>query len=150
MSDETTSATAVPTDLEEAAALLAEMRARAEEAAAEIERLTTELVDRTQALDELETIMDAVLGVTDTAVVLVGVDRRVQGMTRGAAELLGTRDSQVGRPLTVVLPDDLADAVGEALDAACADDSDRAVPADDAGTVRALPGGEALVVLRAR
>lgn len=147
MTDETTSAATVPADVDEAAGLLAELRARVEEAAVEIERLTAELVDRSQALDELETIMDAVLGVTDTAVVLVGDDRRVRAMTRGAAELLETQGSQVGRPLSTVLPDELADAVAEALDAARADRGDTEA-AGGAATIRALPGGEALVVLR--
>jgi nitrogen fixation/metabolism regulation signal transduction histidine kinase len=147
MSDETTSATAVPADLEEAAALLAELRARVEEAAVEIERLTAELVERSQALDELETIMDAVLGVTDTAVVLVGEDRRVRAMTRGAVDLLATGGSQVGRPLSAVLPDELADAVADALDTALSERGDTEA-AGGAATIRALPGGEALVVLR--
>jgi nitrogen fixation/metabolism regulation signal transduction histidine kinase len=147
MTDETTSATAVPADVEEAAALLAELRVRVEEAAVEIERLTAELVDRSQALDELETIMDAVLGVTDTALILVGDDRRVRAMTRGAADLLATQGSQVGRPLSTVLPDDQVDTVAEALDAARPDRGDIEA-GGGAATVRALPGGEALVVLR--
>jgi hypothetical protein len=146
MTDDTKSATAVPADVEEAAALLAELRVRVEEAAAEIERLTAELVDRSQALDELETIMDAVLGVTDTALILVG-DRRVRAMTRGAADLLAAQGSQVGRPLSTVLPDDQVDIVAEALDTARPERGDIEA-GEGAATVRALPGGEALVVLR--
>ncbi|HEY8526608.1 MAG TPA: hypothetical protein VIL48_16685 [Acidimicrobiales bacterium] len=148
MTEDATDAPTRPADLEEAASLLAELRSRAEEAAVEIDRLTTELVDRTQALDRLETFVDALLGVTDTAVVLVGDDRRVRAVTRGAAELLGTREPPVGRPLSAVLPDDVAAAVAAALDAARPDDGDR--PAAPSTTVRALPGGDALVVLRDR
>jgi len=147
MSREATSTARTPAGLEDAVALLGELRARVEEAAAEIERLTSELVERSQALDELETITDALLGVTDTAVVLVGDDRRVRAMTRGAAELLGTRGSQVGRPLSAVLPDDLSGAVGERLDALPAGDGGTGPVAGGSATVRSLPGGDALVVL---
>ena len=132
-----------PADLDEAAALLAELRTRVEEAAAEIDRLTAELVERNQALDELETITDALLGVTDTAVVLVGGDRRVRAMTRGAADLLELKGSQVGRPLSTVLPDDLAREVGERLD----DPGGKDRVAGGSATVRVLAGGDALVVL---
>lgn len=148
MTEDSTDAPARPADLEEAAALLAELRGHAEEAAVEIDRLTAELTDRTQALDRLETFVDALLGVTDTPVVLVGEDRRVRAVTRGAAEVLGTREPPVGRPLSAVLPDDMAGAVAEAIDAARPDDGDRS--AATSTTVRALPGGEALVVLRER
>jgi predicted phage gp36 major capsid-like protein len=133
-----------PADLDEAVALLAELRARVEEAATEIDRLTAELVERNQALDELETITDALLGVTDTAVVLVGDDRRVRAMTRGAADLLDRQGSQVGRPLSTVLPEDLAREVGERLDGPVGEDR----VAGGSATVRVLAGGEALVVLR--
>ena len=132
-----------PADLDEAVALLAELRARVEEAAVEIDRLTAELVERNQALDELETITDALLGVTDTAVVLVGDDRRVRAMTRGAADLLELKGSQVGRPLSTVLPDDLARAVGKRLDGPVGEDP----VAGGSATVRVLGGGDALVVL---
>jgi predicted phage gp36 major capsid-like protein len=132
-----------PADLDEAVALLAELRARVEEAATEIDRLTAELVERNQALDELETITDALLGVTDTAVVLVGDDRRVRAMTRGAADLLDLQGSRVGRPLSTVLPEDLAREVGEQLDGPVGEDR----VAGGSATVRVLAGGEALVVL---
>jgi PAS domain-containing protein len=143
MSEKTSSPTRDPADLEEAVALLAELRARVEEAAVEIERLTAELVERNQALDELETITDALLGVTDTAVVLVGDDRRVRAMTRGAADLLELTGSQVGRPLSAVLPDDLAREVGERLDGPAGEDR----VAGGSATVRVVDGGDALVVL---
>jgi predicted phage gp36 major capsid-like protein len=143
VSEKTRSRTRNPADLDEAVALLAELRARVEEAAAEIERLTAELVERNQALDELETITDALLGVTDTAVVLVGNDRRVRAMTRGAADLLELKGSQVGRPLSTVLPDDVAREVGECLDGQVGEDR----VAGGSATVRVVDGGDALVVL---
>jgi nitrogen fixation/metabolism regulation signal transduction histidine kinase len=140
----TTGKTREPADLDEAAALLAEMRARAEEAATEIERLTTELVERRQALDDLETITDALLGVTETAVILVGQDRRIRAVTKGAADLLELHGSHVGRPLSSLLPDDLAKEVGERLDGPAGEDE----VASGSATVRVLAEGDALVVLR--
>jgi hypothetical protein len=143
VSGKTTRTARQPADLDEAVALLAELRARVEDAAAEIERLTAELVERNQALDELETITDALLGVTDTAVVLVGDDRRVRAVTRGAADLLELQGSQVGRPLSTVLPDELARSIGERLDGPAGEDE----VAGGSATVRVLAGGDALVVL---
>jgi hypothetical protein len=143
VSEKTTSTARDPADLDEAVALLAELRTRVEEAATEIDRLTAELVERSQALDELESITDALLGVTDTAVVLVGDDRRVRAMTRGAADLLDLKGSQVGRPLSTVLADDLAREVGERLDGPVGEDR----VAGGSATVRVLGGGDALVVL---
>lgn len=149
MSDEKTTTRAAQTEPDEAAALLSELRARIEEATAEIERLTAELVQRGRALDELETLTDALLGATDTAVILVGEDRRVRAMSRGAAELLGVERSQVGRPLSTVLPDDLAEAVGERLDAAREGGASSSGSSADAPVrVRMVAGGNALVVLR--
>ena len=140
MSDETPTSTAAP-DADAAVAMLAELRARVEEATGEIDRLTAELQDRTRALDELETTTDALLGVTDTPVVLVGEDRRVRALTRGAADLLGTSGAAVGRALSTVLPDDVADEVAKCLD-------DEAAESTGAVLVERLGNGGALVVLR--
>jgi hypothetical protein len=144
VSEKTTSTARDPVEPDEAVALLAELRERAEEAATEIERLTVELVERNRALDELESVTDALLDVTDTAVVLVGGDRRVRAMTRGAVDALGLRGSQVGRPLSAVLPDEVARAVGERLDGTVGDEE----VAGGSASVRLLDAGGALVVLR--
>jgi uncharacterized small protein (DUF1192 family) len=139
MSDETPTRTAAP-DADAAVTMLAELRARVEEATAEIDRLTAELDDRTRALDDLESTTDALLGVTDTPVVLVGEDRRVRALTRGAAELLGASGASVGRALSTVLPDDLAAEVAKRLD-------DDDAEGTGAVLVERLEGGGALVVL---
>jgi PAS domain-containing protein len=152
MNDDATSTAAAPADPDEGAALLAELRARIEEAAREIERLTTELLDRTRALDELESITDAVLEVTDTPVILAGEDRRLRAMSRGAAELLGLEGSAVGRALSKVLPHDAFDTVVGWLDAIGGGEApaggSEGLPQAGVATVRVLPGGDALVVLR--
>ena len=137
------------TDLEQASGLLADMRKRIEEAADDVERLTAELDDRRQALDELETVADAVLGATTTAVVIVGPDRRVRAITRGAADLFGVDGSPVGRPLSAVVPDDVVRATQGHFD----DDGGPATPgAVDAGpwtvTVEGLEGGGAVLVVQ--
>lgn len=142
------------------AALLAEMRARLDEAAADIERLTGELEDRSQALDDLEGLTDVLLGAGEAAVLVVRPDRRVRALSQGAADLLGVDDTHVGRALSSVVPDEVASAVRDYLaQPAEAADSD----ADGAPTpgrtdelvagewtvrVTGLPDGGAVLVLR--
>jgi hypothetical protein len=132
--------------------LLADMRARVESAAAEIDRLTAELTAREEGVDDLETVIDVVLGMLDTQVVVVGDDRRIRALSRGAGEHL-TGDAVVGKTLSSVVPEN----VFAALEARLArvetgsDDGD----ADDAGPesmpmhVQPLPGGGAVVVFGA-
>jgi len=99
------------------AKLLEEMRLRVDEAATDIERLTAELDERTHALDELESVVDALLGATETPVVVAGPDRRVRAATRGTVELLGLEAPPLGKPLSAVVPDDVANAVTDLLEA---------------------------------
>jgi hypothetical protein len=100
----------------DAAEALARMRTLVEEAAGDIERLTDELAERTQKLDDLESVTDAVLGVTETAVVVVGADRRIRAVSRAAVELLDHDGPPIGRPMSAVLPDAVAAAVAARLD----------------------------------
>lgn len=158
MNDDTTTPphdAGLPRDPDDAAALLASMRAQLEEATADLDRLTTELEDRSRALAEAETVADAVLGVTDTVLVVVGPDRRVRALSRGAAELAGGADPHVGRPLSAVLPDDVAEVVAERLDASEADgggpgshSGDEAVLASGRLAIDLLEGGGAVLILR--
>lgn len=113
MADDTTGPD--PADEGDVAAMLAEMRARLDEAAAAIERLTGELEDRTQALDDLEGLTDILLGAGESAVLVVRPDRRVRALSRGAAKLLGVDDSHVGRALSSVVPDEVAAATRDHL-----------------------------------
>jgi nitrogen fixation/metabolism regulation signal transduction histidine kinase len=131
--------------------LLADMRARVESAAAEIDRLTSELAAREEWVDELESAMDLVLGLLDAPVVVVGDDRRIRALSRGASEHL-TGDAVVGKPLSSVVPEEVFAAL-EARLAMAASGSDEweldraggSVPLD----VQALPGGGAVIVFGA-
>jgi PAS domain-containing protein len=106
--DENTTATEGSTPAE-AVEMLAALRQQVDAAAGDIERLTDELDERSRALDELESVADAVFGAADTPILVVGPDRKVRAVTRGAAEQLGLDGSAVGRPLATVAPE-----VGEA------------------------------------
>ena len=132
--------------------LLADMRTRVESAAAEIDRLTSELTARDEWVDELETIMDIVLGLLDTPVVVVGDDRRIRALSRGAGEQL-TGDAVVGKALSSVLPEDVFAALESRLAAAatCSDDgaAGGAEPGPMPLDVQRLPGGGAVVVFGA-
>jgi hypothetical protein len=132
--------------------LLADMRGRVETAATEIERLTSELTARDQWVDELETIIDIVLGLLDTPVVIVGDDRRIRALSRGAGEQL-PGDATVGRAFSSLIPDDVFAALEERLTAAAnstdGGDEAGAEPTSMPADVRRLPGGGAVVVLGA-
>ncbi len=132
-------------DADDPTDLLSELRTRVEGAAAEIDRLTAELREREQWVDELESTLDAVLALSDVPVVVIGDDRRIRAVTRGAGERL--EGDVVGRPLSSVLPDTEFAAVEERVD----DPDDAGASTPDAALaavqVVALPGGGAVVVL---
>jgi hypothetical protein len=132
--------------------LLADMRARVESAAAEIDRLTSELTAREEWVDELESVMDMVLGLLDTPIVVVGDDRRIRALSRGAAERI-SGDAVVGKPLSSVVPE----AVFTALEARLATTArgsdewevDGAEPGSMPLDVQPLPSGGAVIVFGA-
>jgi nitrogen fixation/metabolism regulation signal transduction histidine kinase len=132
--------------------LLADMRARVEAAAAEIHRLTSELTAREEWLDELETIMDTVLELLDAPVVVVGDDRRIRALSRGASERL-KGDAIVGKPLSSVVPEEVFAALEARLAATARGsnevDVDGAEPGEMPLDVQPLPGGGAVVVFGA-
>jgi nitrogen fixation/metabolism regulation signal transduction histidine kinase len=132
--------------------LLADMRARVESAAAEIDRLTSELTAREEWLDELETVMDTVLELLDAPVVVVGDDRRIRALSRGASERL-KGDAIVGKPLSSVVPEEVFAALEARLAAAARGsnegDVDGAEPGEMPLDVQPLPGGGAVVVFGA-
>ena len=131
--------------------LLTDMRTRVESAAAEIDRLTTELTAREEWIDDLETILDVVMGLLDPPVVVVGDDRRIRALSRGAVARL-TGDAVVGKALSSVLPEDVFD-VFEARLATAASGSDGdavlAEPESKPLDLQRLPGGGAVVVFGA-
>jgi len=137
---------------EDQSKLLADMRTRVESAAAEIDRLTTELTAREEWIDDLETTLEIVLGLLDRPVVVVGDDRRIRALSRGVGERL-TGDAVVGKALSSVIPDEIFEALEARLaTAASGSDGDEA-PAESGSTpldVQRLPGGGAVVVFGAR
>ncbi len=132
--------------------LLADMRARVESAATEIDRLTSELTAREGWIDELETIIDIVLGLLDAPVVVVGDDWRIRALSRGVGEQL-TGDAVVGRALSSVVTEDVFAALEARLaTAASGSDDGNAVggePGSQPRDVQRLPGGGAVIVFGA-
>jgi hypothetical protein len=134
---------------EDQSKLLADMRTRVESAAAEIDRLTSELTAREEWVDELEAIIDIVLGLLDTPVVVVSDDRRIRALSRGAGEQI-TGDAVVGKALSSVLPDDVFAALEARLAmAASGADGDAAEAGSTPLDVQRLPAGGAVVVFGA-
>jgi hypothetical protein len=133
-------------DADDPTELLRELRARIEGATVEIDRLAAELQDRDRLVDELESTLDAVLGLSAVPVVVIGDDRRIRAVTRGASQRLEGGDV-VGRPLSSVLPETEFAAVEERVGHPC----EAGPSAPDATSaevqVLALPGGGAVVVL---
>lgn len=133
-------------DADDPTELLSELRSRVEGAAAEIDRLTAELQERERWIDELESTLDAVLGLSAVPVVVIGDDRRIRAVTRGASQRL--EGDVVGKPLSSVLPDAEFAAVEQRLGDPPADTGPSTTDASPAGVeVVALPGGGAVVVL---
>ncbi len=132
--------------------LLADMRVRVESAAAEIDRLTSELTASEEWADELESVMDRVLGLLDAPVVVVGDDRRIRALSRGAGDHL-TGGVVVGKPLSSVVPEDVFAALDARLAAAARDpdewERDDAEPGSMPVDVQRLPSGGAVIVFGA-
>ena len=93
----------------DAAALLAEMRAGLDAATARLERVADELDGSRARLDLLESAVDILLGYVEAVVVVVDADRNILGMSAAAVDRLG--GPAIGKPLTSVLPEPLADDV---------------------------------------
>src|SRR5215207_8115802 len=124
--------------------LLRELRARIDRPTAEIDRLAAELQDRDRLVDELESTLDAVLGLSAVPVVVIGDDRRIRAVTRGASQRL-EGGGVVGKPLSSVLPDAEFEAVEERV--AHPREAGPSAPDATSAQVQALPGGGAVVVL---
>ncbi len=126
------------TDAHDPAPLIAALRARVESATAEVDELVGELTLRRALTDELESLVDVLLGLGETAVIVVDDERRVRGVSRAAAERFEA--AAVGKPLSSALPGDLYDDLLAALDGEGA--------AEAAGAeVHPLPHGGAVLVL---
>lgn len=127
---------------EEAARLVAEMRARVEDAACQLEALTTELHERREVVDTLETVLDVLLETTGIAVVVTDGEGRIVGLSRAAS--LAYEGAAVGKPVSA-LPRDVADLL--APGSAPTHDETEPAAGDPAVRVHPLPGGGSLLVL---
>jgi nitrogen fixation/metabolism regulation signal transduction histidine kinase len=121
---------------------LAAMRRRVEEAAERLGGLAAEVEELRSRDNDLESLVDVLLGLLDAAVLVVDDDRRITALSRGAAAKLD--GAAVGKPLSSALGAAEFDAVSARLDAA--DEPGRGSGAGDDG-VRRLPRGGAVLVL---
>lgn len=131
----------------EAEQLLAEMRAGVEAAAGQLDEVTSELSSRRAQVDDLETVADLVLGLSDTVIVVVNERRQITGLSRGAKAQHPGLD--IGKPLSSLVPAELADAVSACLDEAPDHPSD--LDGTQVGArLHPLPGGGAVLVVADR
>jgi nitrogen fixation/metabolism regulation signal transduction histidine kinase len=125
-----------------------EMRTELERAAEDLERVTAQLRERSDEVERLEALLDTMLGLLDVPVVVVGPDRRVAALSRGAAEVLPENSKALGKAASSVLPRRLADRVVAFADGQAAGQADgEGATEDDSDGLVALPGGATLVVL---
>jgi hypothetical protein len=120
------------TDADAPTTLIAELRARVEAATSQMDDLTAELTERRAAHDELESLVDALLGLCDAVVVVVDDERRVRGLSRAALEQW--EGAALGKPLSSVLSDELYSRLSTQLDTG-------------GPAVHPLPSGGAVVVV---
>jgi predicted phage gp36 major capsid-like protein len=129
------------TDDDDPRELIAELRARVEAATREMDELVAELTRRRAQNDELDTIVDVLLGLGDTLVIVVDDERRIRGLSRAAADRFEA--AAVGKPLSSAVSDDRYDQIAARLDAA------PGAQAAGGDQIHPLPGGGAVLVLGA-
>lgn len=122
--------------------LLADMRARLETSTAEIDGLATSLATARGLADDLETLVDVLLGLGGVRVIVIDDDRRIRGLSRAATEEL--EGAAVGKPLSSAVADELFDEVVHRLDTEPPGTRPLACAGAD---VYRLPGGGAVLVL---
>lgn len=122
--------------------LLADLRARVDAASDEVDRLAGELTASRGLADDMETIVDVLLGLDGATVLVIDDDRRIRGLSRRASSALD--GVAVGKPLSSAVPDDLFDQVVARLDA---EPRGPRPLACDGADVYPLPGGGAVLVL---
>ena len=122
--------------------LLADMRARLETSTAELDELAASLASARGLADDLETVVDVLLGLGGARVLVIDDDRRIRGLSRAAAE--DVEGAAVGKPLSSAVSDDLFDEVIARLDAEHPGNHPLACAGAD---VYRLPGGGAVLVL---
>lgn len=129
-----------------------EMRDELERAAGDLERITEQLHERSVQVERLEALIDHMLGLLELPVVVVGPDRKVSAVSRGATALLPQTSRALGKTAASVLPGPLADRVAAfadkvALTNGTGDGGAEGGTLADGNDLVALPGGATLVVL---
>ena len=122
--------------------LLADLRAHVDAASDEVNQALGELTATRALADEMETIVDVLLGLDGATVLVIDDDRRVRGLSRHASSALD--GVAVGKPLSSAVPDDLFDQVVAHLDTKPRGPRPLAC---DGADVYPLPGGGAVLVL---
>ena len=125
--------------------LIADLRARVEASTQEIEQLASALAASRDLADDLESLVDVMLGLGEVAVLVVDDDRRIRGLSRAAAERM--EGAAVGKPLSSALSDEVSEAVSARLDGGSAGAQGAG---GDAAQIYPLPGGGVVVVLEGR
>jgi hypothetical protein len=125
--------------------LIADLRARVEASTQEIEQLASALAASRDLADDLESLVDVLLGLGEVAVLVVDDDRRIRGLSRAAAERM--EGAAVGKPVSSALSDEVSEAVSARLDGGSAGAQGSG---GDAAQIYPLPGGGAVVVLDGR
>jgi hypothetical protein len=130
-----------PEDPTEPAALVAEMRAEVEAAAEQLDALTAALQRWEGRVDELESVLDVVLRMTDQLVAVVGDDLRLVGLSAAAARALDLTGVHLPAHLTpalAALVDGWRRHGGDEADVSAGDWSARAVGVPAGGVVLVL------------
>jgi hypothetical protein len=140
---------ALPNDSGPTADVLRAAREAVDDATRRLDELTAQLADRATQVDLVESVLDAVLDVTDGPVIVVDRGRRVTALSRAAATEHGC---DVGAALSEIVPAEVASRIGALLDEADADGADdlaeRELPDLGAGArVRILSSGHAILAL---
>jgi MoxR-like ATPase len=105
-------------------------RAELDRAAAELEALADAHEDCTHELDTVESTVDALLDDRAAHVLVLDGERRVTGLSRGMAALLGDERSVLGRRVTSLVPPSWT-RLDAALDTLTATEGWRDVPLDE-------------------
>jgi hypothetical protein len=128
-----------------------EMRDELERAAGDLERITEQLHERSVQVERLEALVDHMLGLLELPVVVVGPDRKVSAVSRGASALLPQTSRVLGKAASSVLPRPLAERVAAFAEKVAATngtgDGAGSGTLADGNDLVALPGGATLVVL---